>query len=236
MTGRVRAILSREAEIIVGYKTYIALIQPLLAGQQVVASGMRQEIERCREAIRLAVQGYKVAVVSSGDAGVYGMAGVIIECLEQEGLLDLPLEITPGVTAAGAAASLLGGPLMHDFAVVSLSDLLTPWEVIEKRLHLAAEGDFVLAVYNPKSQGRPRHVAKMREILLRYRSPQTPVGLVREALRGGSAGGTEGGGVQITTLADLADQSIDMLTTIIVGNSQTRVWGPYMVTPRGYVL
>jgi precorrin-3B C17-methyltransferase len=229
MTTRVQSVLN-EAEFIVGYKTYIDLIRPLLTHQQIVATGMRQEIDRCREAIRLAAEGHSVAVISSGDAGVYGMAGILIECLDQDGLLDLPLEIIPGVTAASAAASMLGAPLMHDFAVISLSDLLTPWEVIEKRVRLAAEGDFILAIYNPKSKGRTKHIEALREILLRYRSPETPVGLVREALRG------EESSVQITTLVDFTNHPIDMLTTVIIGNSQTRILGPYMVTPRGYML
>jgi len=229
MTARVQSVLN-EAEFIVGYKTYIGLIKPLIIHQKIVATGMRQEIDRCREAIRLAAQGHSVAVISSGDAGVYGMAGILIECLDQEGLLDLALEIIPGVTAASAAASMLGAPLMHDFAVISLSDLMTPWEVIEKRIRLAAEGDFILAVYNPKSKGRTQHIETMREILLRYRSSETPVGLVREALRG------EESIMQITTLGDFTNHPIDMLTTVIIGNSQTRMIGPYMVTPRGYML
>lgn len=228
MTTRVQSVLN-EVDYIVGYKTYIDLIRPFLTHQQIVATGMRQEIDRCREAIRLAA-GHRVAVVSSGDAGVYGMAGIIIECLEQENLLDLPLEIIPGVTAASAAASMLGAPLMHDFAVVSLSDLLTPWEIIEKRVRLAAEGDFIFALYNPKSNGRPQHIETVREIILRYRHPDTPVGLVREALRGAESS------VQITTLTDFTNHPIDMLTTVIIGNSQTRIVGPYMVTPRGYKL
>ncbi|OLN31684.1 precorrin-3B C(17)-methyltransferase [Desulfosporosinus metallidurans] len=229
MTARVQSVLN-EVEYIVGYKTYINLIRPFLTHQQIVATGMRQEIDRCREAIRLAAEGHRVAVVSSGDAGVYGMAGIIIECLEQEGLIDLPLEIIPGVTAASASASMLGAPLMHDFAVISLSDLLTPWEVIEKRVRLAAEADFIFAIYNPKSNGRTQHIETVREILLLHRSPDTPVGLVREALRG------EESSVEITTLADFTNHPIDMLTTVIIGNSQTRIVGPYMVTPRGYKL
>lgn len=229
MTERVQQVWA-EVDVIAGYKTYIELIRPFLTDQQIVATGMRQEIDRCREAIRLAAEGHRVALVSSGDAGIYGMAGILIECLEQEGLLELPLEIIPGITAANAAASMLGAPLMHDFAVISLSDLLTPWNVIEKRVRLAAEGDFVLAIYNPKSQGRVQHIESVREILLHYRRPQTPVGIVREALRGQESN------VQMATLADFTNVPIDMLTTVIIGNSQTRNIGPYMVTPRGYVL
>ncbi len=229
MTVRVQTVWN-EVDVIVGYKTYIDLIRPYITNQQIVSNGMRQEIDRCQEAIRLAAEGHSVAVVSSGDAGVYGMAGIMIECLEKEGLLDIPLEIIPGITAATAAASMLGAPLMHDFAVISLSDLMTPWEVIEKRVRLAAEGDFIFAIYNPKSKGRPLHIETVREILLRHRRPETPVGLVREALRGKESS------VQMTTLADFTNHTIDMLTTVIIGNSQTRMIGPYMVTPRGYML
>lgn len=229
MTTRVQTVWE-EVDVIVGYKTYVDLVKPYITNQQIVANGMRQEIDRCREAIRLAAQGNRVAVVSSGDAGVYGMAGIIIECLEQENLLALPLEIIPGITAATAAASMLGAPLMHDFAVISLSDLLTPWDVIAKRVRAASEGDFILAIYNPKSKGRPQHIETLREIVLQYRHPETPVGLVREALRG------EESSKHITSLADFTNYPIDMLTTVIIGNSQTRITGPYMVTPRGYML
>jgi len=229
MTARVQTVWN-EVDVVVGYKTYIELIRPYITKQQIVSNGMRQEVDRCREAIRLAAEGHSVAVVSSGDAGVYGMAGIMIECLEQAGLLDIPLEIVPGITAATAAASMLGAPLMHDFAVISLSDLMTPWEVIEKRVRLAAEGDFIFAIYNPKSKGRTQHIETVREIILRFRRPETPVGLVREALRG------EESSVQMTTLGDFTNHTIDMLTTVIIGNSQTRMIGPYMVTPRGYML
>lgn len=227
MTERAREVWA-EVDTVAGYKTYIELIRPFLSSQMIAATGMRQEVERCREVVRLASEGHKVALVSSGDAGVYGMAGILIECLAEAGRLDMPLEVIPGVTAANAAASLLGAPLMHDFAVISLSDLLTPWETILKRVRLAAEGDFVLAIYNPKSTGRTEHIEIVRQILLEYRSPQTPVGIVREALRG------HGSSVRVSTLAEFTKAEIDMLTTVIVGNSQTRVIGPYLVTPRGY--
>lgn len=229
MTQRVQTVWT-EVDFVVGYKTYVELIRPYLTSQKIVATGMRQEIDRCREAIRLASEGYRVAVVSSGDAGVYGMAGILIECLEQEGLLDISLEIIPGITAATAAASLLGAPLMHDFVVISLSDLLTPWEVIEKRIRMAAEGDFIITVYNPKSQGRTKHIETLQEILLQYRNPQTPVGIVREALRGKESN------VELSTLENFTKLPIDMLTTVVIGNSQTRIIGSYMVTPRGYKL
>ncbi|MFZ3101409.1 MAG: precorrin-3B C(17)-methyltransferase [Desulfitobacteriaceae bacterium] len=229
MTSRVKEVWS-EVDIIAGYKTYVDLIRPYISEQQIVATSMRQEVERCQEVVRLASLGHRVALVSSGDAGIYGMAGILIECLEQADKLDIPLEIIPGVTAANAAASLLGAPLMHDFAVISLSDLLTPWEVIARRVKLAAEGDFVLAIYNPKSHGRTTQIEEVRNILLKHRSLETPVGLVREALRGNESS------VLITTLEKFTQYPIDMLTTVIIGNSQTRQIGPYMVTPRGYKL
>ncbi len=229
MTSRVKEVWA-EVDIIAGYKTYVDLIRPYISEQQIVATSMRQEVERCQEVVRLAALGHSVALVSSGDAGIYGMAGILIECLEQADKLDIPLEIIPGVTAANAAASLLGAPLMHDFAVISLSDLLTPWEVITRRVKLAAEGDFVLAIYNPKSHGRTTQIEKVRLIMLEHRSPETPVGLVREALRGNESS------VQITTLEKFTQYPIDMLTTVIIGNSQTRQIGSYMVTPRGYKL
>ncbi|MGI1658793.1 MAG: precorrin-3B C(17)-methyltransferase [Desulfitobacterium sp.] len=228
MTKRARDLWS-EVDVVAGYKTYIDLVRPWVAGKKLVSTGMRQEIDRCREVVEIALEGQRIALVSSGDAGVYGMAGILIECLEEKGALDMPLEIIPGVSAANAAASLLGAPLMHDFAVISLSDLLTPWEVIQKRVMLAAEGDFVMAIYNPKSKGRQDQIEWVRKAVLEYRSPATPVGIVREALRGESQ-------VIITTLEDFTQSPIDMLTTVIIGNSNTRVVGPYMVTPRGYVL
>jgi len=228
MTERARNVW-QEVEVVAGYKTYVELIRPWLEGKEVVATGMRQELDRCREVVGIALEGRHVALVSSGDAGVYGMAGILIECLEERDALDIPLEIIPGVSAANAAASLLGAPLMHDYAVISLSDLLTPWEVIQKRVKLAAEGDFVLAIYNPKSKGRQDQIEWVRQAVLAYRSPHTPVGIVREALRGESQ-------VIITTLEDFTKSPIDMLTTVIIGNSQTRLVGPYMVTPRGYIL
>ncbi|KLU58985.1 cobalt-precorrin-3B C(17)-methyltransferase [Peptococcaceae bacterium CEB3] len=229
MTGRAKEALA-EADTVAGYKTYIDLIRPFLKRQEIVATGMRQEVERCREVVRLASQGRRVALVSSGDAGIYGMAGILIECLSEADRLDLPLEIVPGITAANAAAAVLGAPLMHDFAAISLSDLLTPWEVIVRRVHLAAEGDFVIALYNPKSRGRTEQIEIIREVLLKYRAPETPVGIVREALRG------PGCTAVIRTLANFTQEKIDMLTTVIIGNSQTRRLGPYLVTARGYHL
>jgi len=220
----------QEVDVVAGYKTYVELVRPFLGGQRVVATGMRQEVDRCREVVRMAGAGHRVALVSSGDAGIYGMAGILLECLEQAGLLGLPVEIVPGVTAATAAASLLGAPLMHDFAVISLSDLLTPWEVILRRVRLAAEGDFVLAIYNPKSQGRTTQIEEVQQVVMAYRRPDTPVGLVREALRGAGCSAV------LSRLDSFTREDIDMLTTVIIGNSQTRRLGKYLVTPRGYSL
>ncbi len=229
MTVRARQVLG-EAQVVTGYKTYIELIRGLLNNpeQRVVVSGMTQEVDRCREVAELAGQGSSVVLVSSGDAGIYGMAGIMLEVLEQEGI-EVPVEIVPGVSASAAAAACLGAPLMHDFVTVSLSDLLTPWELIRKRVRLAAEGDFVLAVYNPKSRQRVSQIEEVRRILLEFRSPDTPVGIVRNALR-------EGQEVCISTLSDFTREQIDMLTTVIIGNSQTKILGSYMVTPRGYEL
>ncbi|WP_236006040.1 precorrin-3B C(17)-methyltransferase [Paradesulfitobacterium ferrireducens] len=229
MTARVAEVW-QEVDTVAGYKTYIELIRPFLTQQEIVATGMRQELERCQEVVRLAGLGRSVALVSSGDAGIYGMAGILLECLEQAGRLDIEVEVIPGITAANAAASLLGAPLMHDFAVISLSDLLTPWEVIERRVRLAAEGDFVIALYNPKSHGRTSQIETVRELILEHRRPETPVGIVREALRGTETS------VMISTLDEFTLKPIDMLCTVIIGNSQTKKIGPYLVTPRGYQL
>jgi len=214
-----------SADTVVGYKTYLDLIKSLLAGKAVVSSGMTKEVERCREALRLAAEGRTVALVSSGDAGVYGMAGLVLELSPSD---DIEVVIVPGVSAVQAAAAVLGAPLMHDFAVISLSDLLTPWELIEKRLQAAAAADFVVALYNPRSKGRVRHIQRARELLLVSRSPETPVGIVRNACR-------EGEEKILSTLAGMPLDSIDMFSLVIIGNSATYVdEHGRMVTPRGY--
>jgi len=214
-----------SSEIVVGYATYLKLIEPLLAGKEMVSTGMTREVERCREAIRLAREGKTVALVSSGDAGVYGMAGLVLELTPPD---SVEVVIVPGVSAVQAAAAVLGAPLMHDFAVISLSDLLTPWELIERRLEAAAAADFVVALYNPRSKGRTRHIERAREILLQSRAPETPVGIVRNACRDNEE-------KIVTTLADLPLERIDMFSLVMVGNSATFVDGQgRMVTPRGY--
>lgn len=218
------------ADAVVGYGPYIDQVRPLIAGQAVYSSPIGDELERCRLAIQLAGAGQRVALVSSGDPGIYGMAGPALELLadEPEAAQDLDVEVVPGVSAAQAAASLLGAPLMSDFAVISLSDLMTPWEVIERRLEHLAAADVALAIYNPASARRTRQLERAREILLEHRSPGTPVGIVRNATRPGHA-------VTITDLSHLPEHPIDMLTVLIVGNSQTFVQNGRMITRRGYL-
>ncbi len=217
------------AEVIVGYKTYVKLIETIIKpGAEIFSGVMGKEVERAKAAVTNAIQGKHVAVISSGDPGVYGMAGVVLEVAERE-KAKVPIEIVPGVTAATAAASLLGAPLVTDFAVISLSDLLTSWNLIEKRLHAAAEADFVIVLYNPQSEGRKEPLAKAYEILLKHRKPETPVGVVRQVGRKGEV-------TVVATLKELMGIEVDMTTTIIVGNSTTRVVGNRLVTPRGYHL
>ncbi|MEA5113100.1 MAG: cobyric acid synthase [Geobacteraceae bacterium] len=236
----------RSADAVVGYSTYLKLIEPLLAGKAIISSGMTREVERCREAIRLACEGRTVALVSSGDAGVYGMAGLVMELMDtesptpfanggsggiSESSLDAPdVVVVPGVSAVQAAAAVLGAPLMHDFAVISLSDLLTPWEIIEKRLAASAAADFVIALYNPRSKGRSGHLERARDIILQSRPGRTPVGIVRNACRKGEER-------IIASLAEMPLDKADMFSLVIVGNSATFIDGKgRMVTPRGYEL
>ncbi len=219
-----------DSEIIVGYSTYIAIIRDLIAGKEIVGNGMRQEVDRCQKAVDLAAEGKRVAVVSSGDPGVYGMAGLVLELAEKLPKEQRPaVEIIPGLTAANTSAAALGAPLMHDYAVISLSDLMTPWDQIKKRAHLAAEGDFVIALYNPKSRERVDYLNQIRDIVLEYRKSSTPVGIVRKA-------GRPGMNITITTLEDLPDADVDMQSTVIIGNSRTYVADGRMITPRGYTL
>ena len=219
-----------QAEVIVGYKTYMDLIDPeLLKGKEAISTGMMDEIRRCEMAIEKALDRKDTAVVSSGDAGIYGMAGLILELLAEQGLLDkVEVEVIPCIPALSAAAALLGAPLMHDFAVISLSDLMTPWEVIQSRIEAAVKADFVLVIYNPRSKKRNWQLDKVRELILEHRDKQTPVGIVRNAMRDGQS-------VKITTLSNLDKSGVDMLSILVVGNSLTRVLGGRMVTPRGYM-
>ncbi|QSV47204.1 cobyric acid synthase [Geobacter benzoatilyticus] len=216
-----------SADAVVGYKTYLDLINPLIAGKEIISSGMMKEVERCREALDLAASGKTVALVSSGDAGIYGMAGLALELAAE--MADPPeIVVIPGVSAVQAAAAVLGAPLMHDFAVISLSDLMTPWDLIERRLVAAATADFVVALYNPRSKGRVRQIEEARQILLSARPQDTPVGIVRNAMR-------EGEERIVTTLGRMLEHPIDMFSLVIVGNSSTFVDAAgRMVTPRGY--
>jgi precorrin-3B C17-methyltransferase len=229
----------KTADIIVGYKTYISLIRYLFPSKTFISKGMRQEVERCRIAIEKALEGKDVALVSSGDAGIYGMAGLVLELCKESGISvaresvnkescnSIEIRIIPGVSALNAAASILGAPIMHDFASISLSDHLTPWELIERRIQLASEGDFIVVLYNPRSATRPHLLERAISILKEYRSPDTPVGIVWRAMRDGQRS-------LICTLDTVPTEEVDMHSVIIVGNSQTYVWNGWMITPRGY--
>jgi precorrin-2 C(20)-methyltransferase len=224
LTGQAMAAL-KTAEVIVGYEGYLLGLAPLGLGAELHGSPIGAERQRASLALELAAAGRRVALVSSGDAGVYGMASLLLETAEA--IPDLAVEVVPGVTAAVAAAALLGAPLSHDFACISLSDLLTPWKVIEQRLEAAGQGDFVVALYNPVSWRRTWQLPRARDLLLKYRRQQTPVGLVDKAHRPGMR-------VWHTTLAHLTPEGVGMETTLIVGNSQTRTVNGRLVTPRGY--
>jgi precorrin-3B C17-methyltransferase len=228
MTPKARAEIE-QADVVVGYGTYIKLIQALVRKDAEVISGtMGREVERAQTAVDKAKEGKTVVMVSSGDPGVYGMAGVVLEVAAKD-KKSVPVEVVPGVTAATAAAAILGAPLISDFAVISLSDLLTPWEKIERRLEAASGADMSIVLYNPQSQGRIEPLAKAYEIMLKHIKPDTPVGIVRQA-------GREGQNYTITTLKNMLNEQIDMVTTIIVGNSMTGVVNGKMVTARGYNL
>lgn len=220
-----------ESEVIIGYNTYVDLIRPLLtAEQEIVRTGMTEEVSRAQEAVRQAENGKKVAVISSGDAGVYGMAGLIYEVLIEKGWTraeGVEVEVVPGISAIQSCASLLGAPVMHDACTISLSDHLTPWETIIRRVEAAASADFVIALYNPRSGRRTRQIMETQAMLLRYRDPKTPVGLVKSAYRDRQQ-------VIVTTLEDMLNHDIGMLTTVIIGNSSTMEYDGLIVTPRGY--
>ena len=222
MTGRALAALER-CDTILGYRAYIDLVRRIFPDKDLRASPMKAEVERCREALELALSGRTVGLVSSGDPGVYGMAGLMLEVAA--GRVDV--EVVPGVTAANSAAALLGAPLMHDFAVISLSDLLTPWNLIERRLDAVAAADFVVCLYNPASRGRPTHLQWACDILLRYKAPETVAGWARSV-------GREEERYCVTTLGQLRDAELDMFCTAVVGNIGTTVLEGRMVTPRGY--
>lgn len=236
----------RGSDVIVGYGTYIELIREIIKDKEVYSTGMTKEIERCGKAVELALGGKTVSVISGGDPGIYAMAGLVLELLRAEGrrsrmaegddrvsglsagrFAGINVEVIPGISAMNACAARLGAPLMHDFASISLSDRLTPWGLIERRLEAAASADFVIVLYNPKSKGRTDHISKARKIVLRHRLPGTPVGLVKGAMRKDES-------VVVTDLDRMLDHEIDMQTTVIIGNSKTFIWNGLMITPRGY--
>ena len=216
----------QNADIVTGYTTYVDLMRPIFPDKEFKATGMMQEVDRCRMAIEDAMTGKDVAMISSGDSGIYGMAGIIYQMVDEMGA-DIEVDTVPGMTAASTAASVLGAPLMHDLAIISLSDWLTPIDLIMKRVDCAGMGDMIVCLYNPKSKSRTTYLNDAREILLKYRKPETPVGIVRNA-------GREDETSQITTLGDLDKAEVDMFCIVIIGNSQTYVSNGRMITPRGY--
>lgn len=214
-----------QSDVIVGYHTYIQLISELTEGKEVIQTGMKNEVERCERAVKEAAAGKKTAVVSSGDAGIYGMASLLYEIAAS--VDGVEIEVIPGITAAAAAASVLGSPLTNDFAVISLSDLLTPADIIEKRLDGVSQADMVVCLYNPQSQKRKDYLQKACDISLRHKPPGTWCGYVRNALR-------EDESHQICTLQELREAQVDMFTTVIIGNSATQIIDEKLVTTRGY--
>ena len=229
MTWEARAALE-QAEVLCGYTVYLDLIRGEFPDKEYFSTPMTQEIERCRAALERARSGRTTALVCSGDAGVYGMAGPVLELAPQ--FPEVEIQVVPGVTAALAGAAVLGAPLMHDFAVLSLSDLLTPWEVIRRRLELAAQGDFVLCLYNPSSRRRRDHLRMACDIVLAHRGPETVCGWVRNAGRAQEEHQVH----QVLTLGELQEAQVDMFTTVFIGSAATRRIGDRMVTPRGYEL
>ena len=229
-------------DVVAGYHTYIELIRPLIEGKTIISTGMTQEVKRVEAAIEYARNARACAIVSSGDPGIYAMAGLVLETCKLKKILITPptqyhlepnadttllLEIVPGIPALSAGASLLGAPLTHDFAAISLSDLLTPWEVIEQRLEAAASADFVMVLYNPKSRKRSWQLETAQKIVLKYRSGDTPVGIVVAAMR-------ENQQVRITRLGDLHQEYVDMQTTVFIGSKTSSRYLDFMLTPRGY--
>jgi len=215
-----------DSEIIIGYKVYTELLREIFPSKTYESSHMLKEIERCEKAVKMAMDGKKVSMVSSGDSGIYGMAGAVYQVAEEMNA-DIDIDVIPGITAASGAAALLGAPLMHDFAVISLSDLLTPLDLIMKRIEHASVSDMIICIYNPKSKGRSEYVNMATDIMIRYRSGETPVGIARNI-------GREGESITLTTLGELKDAEVDMFSTVIVGNSRSYVKNGRMITPRGY--
>lgn len=239
MTARARAAIA-EADTIIGYVTYIKLVADLIEGKEIIRKSMTEELDRAIESLARAREGKKVALISSGDAGVYGMAGPTFEVLfqagwtppafDENGVVEpggIEVEIVPGASALNSCAARVGAPLTHDFCAISLSDLLTPWPTIARRLDAAAMADFVVALYNPKSGRRTRQIEEAQRLFLRHRSPDTPVAIVKSAYRRRER-------IEFATLATMCDADIGMLSTVLIGNSNTIVQHGLMVTPRGY--
>lgn len=217
----------KECDTIVGYTVYINLVKEHFPGKEFLTTPMRKEVERCELAFLEAAKGKCVAMICSGDAGVYGMSGLILEIGKK--YPEIPVEMIPGVTAAIGGAAVLGAPLIHDFALISLSDLLTPWEKIEKRLRCAAEADFVICLYNPSSKKRHDYLQKACDLILEHQPESLICGIVENI-------GREGEQAKLYTLKELRDTKVDMFTTVFIGNSQTKVIDGHMVTPRGYLV
>lgn len=232
----------KNVRMVAGYTTYIDIIRPIIGDKEVISTPMKKEVDRVESAIEVVLNGKDCAVVSSGDAGIYAMAGLVFEmCRIKEIPIfssrkaensekknpSIRIEVVPGVPALAAGASLLGAPLTHDFAAISLSDLLTPWEKIEKRLEAVAMADFVIVIYNPKSKKRDWQLKAAQDMILRYRDRETPVGIVGRAMRDGQS-------IEIATLENLDKAAVDMQTTVFIGNSSTFTYENSMVTPRGY--
>ena len=215
----------KNSDIIVGYKTYTDLIKEYFPNTEIRSSSMMKEVDRCLEVLDLAKAGKNVALISSGDAGIYGMAGIMYEIINEND--DIEVEVIAGVTATNAAAAIVGAPIMHDYVTIRLSNLLTDWELIKKRLELAAQGDFIISLYNPKSKGRTTQISEAQKIMLKYKSKDTPVAIVRNA-------GRENEEYEITTLENMLDFEINMLTIVLIGNSNTYVKNGKIITPRGY--
>jgi precorrin-3B C17-methyltransferase / cobalt-factor III methyltransferase len=231
MTYRAKQVIE-ESEVIVGYETYVGLVEDLIAGKEVYRYPMTQEVDRANQAIGFAESGRVVSLVSSGDPGIYGMVGLIYEILAEKGWdanSGIYVESVPGVSSLNSCAALVGSPLMTDFAVVSMSDLLVPWDIIVKRVEAAALGDYVTVIYNPASKKRVHQLRDTREIFLKHRKPDTPVAIVKGAYR-------ESQEVVVTTLDRMLDfqDMLGMITTVIVGNSSTYNYKGMMINPRGY--
>ena len=226
MTGKAAEVIE-SCDTIVGYGVYTDLISDLIKGKEVITTPMKKEVDRCHMAVQAAIAGKNVAMVSSGDAGIYGMAGLIIEVLSEYENHNVEVEVIPGITAASSAAAVLGAPLTHDFAVISLSDLLTPWERIEKRLSLASEAGFIISLYNPSSKKRADYLKKACEIVMKNLPEETPCGFVQNIAR-------EGQKSRVLTLKELAETQVDMFTTVVIGNETTKIIDGRLVTPRGY--